>query len=93
VADCGNAGNGDSLGNNNTAAAGVTGKAEDAVQGNDNHGGNNGDNDKDKDEWGKGALFNSSSSLLSFVVGHLVSNAIAAAGLLLLGIAVPRIDV
>jgi hypothetical protein len=42
---------------------------------------------------GRGALFNSSSSSSSLIIGHLVSDAIAVTGLLLSGITVPRIDV
>jgi hypothetical protein len=43
--------------------------------------------------WGRCASFNLSSSFLSLIVGHLVSNSIAVAGLLLSGIAMPWIDV
>ncbi len=86
-------GNCDPLGNDDAAAAAVAGKADDAEQENNNRSGNNGDDDKDNDKSGRGASFNSSSSSSSSVVGHLVSNAIATAGLLLSGIVVPRIDV
>jgi hypothetical protein len=78
------------VGPKGVAIAGVTGKADNAGQENDSRGGNNGDNDEDDDKWGRGAQFNSSSSLLSSFVGLFVSNAIAAASLLLSGIAVPR---
>ncbi len=93
VAACRNADNGDPLGNKDATAATVFGKAGDAGQVNNNHSSNNGDDNEDNNKWGRGALFNLSSSLLSWVVGHLISNAIATASLLLLGIAVPMIDV
>ncbi len=93
AAACGNAGNGDPLENNNAAAAAVASEADDTGQENDNCSGNDRDKDEDNDTWGRGASFNLSSSLSSSVVGHLVSDAITTAGLLLLGIAVPKIDV
>jgi hypothetical protein len=89
----GNAGNGNPLGNNNAAAAAITGKVDDAGQENNNRGGYDGDNNENNDKWGRGAKFNLSSSLSSLFIGHLISNAIAVDGLLLLGITVPRIDV
>ncbi len=55
--------------------------------------GNNGDNDRGNNKYRRGGLFNLSSSLSSLVLGHLVSNDIAIASLLLSGIAVPRINV
>jgi hypothetical protein len=93
AAACGNAGNGNPLRNDDAAATAVAGKADNLGQENNDRGGNNRDDDKDDDKWGRGTLFNSSSSLLSLVIGHLISNAIAMAGLLLSGIMVPRIDV
>jgi hypothetical protein len=55
AAACGNAGDGNPLGNNNAATAAVTGKADDAGQENDNRGGDNGDDDENDDKWGRSA--------------------------------------
>jgi hypothetical protein len=88
-----NAGDGDHLGNDDTATTAVAGKADNAGQENDNRGSDDGDDDKNNDKCGRGAYFNSSSSLSSLFVGHLISDAIAAAGSLLSVIEVPRIDV
>ncbi len=74
----GNASNGNLLRNNNATAAAIASKADNVGQENNYRGSNDRDNDKDGDKWGRGALFNSSSFLLSLVIGHLVSNAIAA---------------
>ncbi len=93
AASRGDAGDCNPLGNNDTAAAAVAGKVDNTGQENNDHSGNNGDDNKDNEKWGRGTSFNSSSSSLSSVVGHLISDTIAAAGSLLLGIAVPRIDV
>jgi hypothetical protein len=51
----GNAGDGDPLGNDNAAATAVAGKADDAGQEKDDHGCDNGDDDKNDDKWGRGA--------------------------------------
>jgi hypothetical protein len=90
----GNARDGNLLRNNDdVAAAIVIGKGDNAGQEDNNPGGNSGEDNKDNGKWWRGTLFNSSSSLLSSVVGHLVSNAIASVGLLLSDIAVHRINV
>jgi hypothetical protein len=75
------------------ASATVGGKVDSAGQEKNNFICNHGDYNEDEDKWGRGTLFNLSSSLSSSIVGHLISNAIPAAGLLLSGILVPRIDV
>jgi hypothetical protein len=93
VAACGNASNGNPLRNDDAATAAVTGKADNAGQENNDCGSNDRYDDRDEDKWGRGALFNLSSSLSSLVIDHLVSDAITMAGLLPLGIAVPRIDI
>ncbi len=55
AAACGNAGDGNPLRNDNAAATAVTGKADDAGQENDDCSGDNGDDDKNNDKWGRGA--------------------------------------
>ncbi len=88
-----NAGDGDPLRNDNAATAAIAGEADNAGQENNDRSGDNEDDNKDNDKWGRGAKFNLSSSSLSLFVGHLASNTIATAGSLLLGITVPRIDI
>jgi hypothetical protein len=51
----GNAGNGNPLRNNDAAASAVAGKADNVGQENDDRGGDNGDNNRDDDKWGRGA--------------------------------------
>jgi hypothetical protein len=48
------AGDGDPLGNDDAAAAAVTGEADDAGQENDDHGSDDGDDDKNDNKWGRG---------------------------------------
>jgi hypothetical protein len=88
----GNTSDGDPFPINDATAVAITDKVDDMGQENNDHFSNNGVNNEDNDKWGRGTLFNLSSTSLSFIVSHLVSDAIAAAGLLLSGIMVPRID-
>jgi hypothetical protein len=55
AAACGDAGNGNPLGNDNNAAVAVPGKVNDAGWENDNRGGDDGDDNKNDDKWGRGA--------------------------------------
>ncbi len=90
----GNTRNGNPIRNDDAAAAtAIARKVDDVGQENDDCGGDDGDNNKDDNKWGRGALFSLSSPLLSLAIGNLVSDAVAATGLLLLGIVVPRIDI
>ncbi len=50
-----NAGDGDPLRNNNATASANAGEADDAGMENNDHGSDNGDNDKNNDKWGRGA--------------------------------------
>ncbi len=51
----GNAGDGNPLRNDDAATAAVAGKADDAGQENNDRGGDDGDNDKNDNKWGRGA--------------------------------------
>ncbi len=52
---CGNAGNGNPLGNDDAATAAIAGKADNVGQENNDHGGDDGDDDKNNDKWRRGA--------------------------------------
>ena len=54
-AACGNAGNGDPLGNNNAATTAVAGEADNSGQENNDCGGDDGDDNENNDKWGRGA--------------------------------------
>ncbi len=55
AAACGNAGNGNPLGNNDAAAAAIIGEADDGGQENDDCGGEDEDDNENNDKWGRGA--------------------------------------
>jgi hypothetical protein len=50
-----NAGNGNPLGNDNPTTAAIAGEADNAGQENNDCGGDDGDNDKNDNKWGRGA--------------------------------------
>ncbi len=55
AAACGNTGDGNPLGNNDSSAAAIAGKADDVGQENNDRCGDNGDDNKNDNKWGRGA--------------------------------------